>query len=114
MTLVHQARAGIARRPKAPMLTAALISILLLAGWAAPSANASPRKVPYGFYGVDLNPQVVAGISPASLDSQMARMARSGVESLRVNFYWSEFEPAANTFDWSGIDSVMHSAAAHG
>lgn len=96
------------------MLAAALISILLLAGWAAPSANASARKVPYGFYGVDLNPQVVAGISPASLDSQMARMARSGVESVRVNFYWSEFEPAANTFDWSGIDSVMHSAAAHG
>jgi hypothetical protein len=96
------------------MLAAALIAMLLLVGWSAPRADASARRVPHGFYGVDLNPQVVAGISPASLDSQMARMARSGVESLRVNFYWSEFEPGPNRFDWSVTDEIMSSAAAHG
>src|SRR5205085_1951507 len=64
----------------------AVVAILAIA---AGSASAAHRKVPFGFFGVVVDPQVPRYLSPSGLDSQMALMARSGVESVRTNFYWS-------------------------
>ncbi len=115
MTFVASPCGRPARRLKTPLLVALMmLTTLLLAAWSAPRADASARKVPKGFYGVVLNPQVVAGISNSSLNAQMALMARSGVESVRLNFYWSEFEPNKNHYDWNVIDPIVAAAASHG
>ncbi len=114
MTPVESACARRAHPLKTPLVALITLAILLLTAWSAPRADASGRKVPKGFYGVVLNPQVVAGVSNSSLNAQMALMARSGVESVRLNFYWSEFEPARNQYDWSVIDPVVRAAATHG
>jgi hypothetical protein len=69
-------------------LTVATALLLALAA-AAPSAVAAKRKVPVGFHGVDYDRE--AAWAPAEVQGAMWReMARTGVESARVIFDWSE------------------------
>ena len=60
------------------------ISILATLAAAAP-ADAAKRKVPFGFFGTVLDTSQSDRMSDAALDGQMASMARSGVESVRVS-----------------------------
>ena len=57
---------------------------------------AAKRKVPFGFFGTVFNVEAdQASSSAAAKDAQMALMARSGVESLRVFFAWPAHRAAA-------------------
>jgi Beta-galactosidase len=76
-------------------------------------ASAAPRRVPFGFFGVVVDPQLTVDSTPAVLDSQMALMAQSGVESVRTNFFWEGIEPAPGLYDWTQTDAVVEAAAEH-
>src|SRR5258708_7672531 len=82
-------------------LVAALASAALLAMAAAAPAQAAKRRVPFGFFGVN---GLVGGVSDATLESQTALMARSGVESVRLDLCWCTLNPRPNVFDFSSTD----------
>ena len=91
-----------------------IILATVVAIFAAGSSAASARRhVPFGFFGVVMDPQLQS-VSPGALDSQMATMARSGVESMRTNFVWAALNPAPGVYDWSTTDQIMSDAANHG
>ena len=95
---------------RAIAILAALVAVLA----AAPSAGAAKRSVPQGFYGVMLD-RGVADASPAVQDAQFALMARSGVESVRTVFRWSEVQPnPGQQPDLSRLDGLVTAASAHG
>jgi hypothetical protein len=78
---------------------------------AAAPAQAAKRRVPFGFFGVV---GLDSSVSDTTLDSQLAVMARSGVESVRVYFSWLALEPRPNVFDFSSTDRLVASYARHG
>jgi hypothetical protein len=79
---------------------------------AAAPAQAAKRRVPFGFFGVVWG--LGTNVSDATLESQTALMARSGVESVRIPIAWSAFEPEPGKFDFSNTDRLIASAARHG
>lgn len=92
------------------------LAVVGLIAMGAGPAQAAKRRVPFGFFGTVLDPAFAepSSTSDQALDSQMALMARSGVESLRVTFAWQEVEPAANTYDFTVTDRLVSDAARHG
>jgi hypothetical protein len=90
------------------------IAAMALFALASTPASAAARRVPFGTFGVDLDTEIPAYVSPAALDAQMALMARSGVESVRTDFLWPEIEPARNRYDWAPADELVRLAAKHG
>lgn len=95
---------------------AVIIVLLLLSLVATGTAAASKRRVPFGFFGTVMDPELPIDASPAALDGQMGLMARSGVESVRTNFYWDAAEPAPPPapYDWTATDGIVRAAASHG
>jgi hypothetical protein len=87
------------------------LAALLVAVLASP-AQAAKRKVPFGFFGTVLGEP--NQYSNAALDQQMALMARSGVETVRVQFSWPDVEPAPGVYNWASSDRLAASAARHG
>jgi polysaccharide biosynthesis protein PslG len=87
---------------------------LVAAAIAAAPAQAAKRQVPFGFFGTVLGNSQASSISDAELDAQMAKMARSGVESVRFGFQWSTAEPERGTYDFALYDRVVAAAARHG
>jgi hypothetical protein len=68
-----------------------LFAILVL-GLVVPAASANARRqVPRGWVGVNLEPDRL--VMKKALDAEFARMARSGVESVRVAVYWRDAQP---------------------
>jgi polysaccharide biosynthesis protein PslG len=90
---------------------AVIASILLAAGSVASAAAA--RRAPFGLFGVVLDPALPLS-APGALDSQMALMAQSGVESVRTDFDWSATEPSPGRYDWSTTDAIVREASMHG
>jgi len=78
------------------------------------NAFAAPRRVPFGFFGTVLDPELPLQGSPSLLSSQMGLMAGSGVESVRTNFFWEGTEISPGVYNWSQIDAVVRTAASHG
>jgi Beta-galactosidase/Glycosyl hydrolase family 53 len=93
------------------LLVAGLLA--LTASVCATPAEAAKRKVPFGFFGTVLNNSQVDRISDAALDAQMASMAESGVESVRIAVRWADAEPSRGTYDFSFTDRVVAAAARH-
>jgi len=62
-------------------------------------ASAAPRKVPQGFFGVDMDPWQLSRLG-STVDAEMAAAAASGVESVRIPLYWFDIQPYAT---WSDI-----------
>ncbi len=95
-------------------MTKILIATVAALAVAAPAADAAKRKVPASFSGVNYDGGIES--DPAAVqDAQMALMARSGVESLRIVFSWRDIQPAANgPFDFSVTDAQVAAAARHG
>jgi hypothetical protein len=91
----------------------AAVAAALLLGVLAGSAAGASRSVPRGFFGVMADgPLLSPGIS---LDGELGTMRDSGVESIRVAFYWSQAQPAqGGAFDFSASDRVVASAAQRG
>ncbi len=91
-----------------------VVTVWLLAlAVAAPSA-AAERKVPPGFHGVGYDREVAW--APAQVQAAMWReMARTGVESARVLFDWSEAQPQAVVApSFHETDPLVANAAARG
>ena len=89
---------------------AAAAAALLGLGCAA-SAGTASRTVPQGFIGVDADGPAVDGTVP--LDGEIARMARSGVETLGVSFDWARAQPDEGApIDYSVTDRIVAAAAA--
>jgi hypothetical protein len=88
---------------------------LVLAGVAATPADAAKRKVPFGFFGTVMPPEMgrQAEVPDAELDQQMALMARSGVESVRITVGWWELEPAQGAYSFGNLDRLVAAAARH-
>jgi hypothetical protein len=88
---------------------------MVLATAAAGPAEAAKRKVPFGFFGTSVPHQLFdsAQVSDATLDQQMALMARSGVESIRVTFAWEDLEPTAGAYNFTQLDRLVAGAARH-
>jgi polysaccharide biosynthesis protein PslG len=104
------------RRVKRTARLALLVALVVLASAAvAAPAQAAKRKVPFGFYGATLIAELVSPqqISDAALDQQMALMASSGVESLRVTLGWDALEPTQGTYRWTILDRLVATAARH-
>src|SRR3982751_2526300 len=95
-----------------PMLT---LAALVAATIAATPAEAARSKVPHGFFGSVMNPEmsVTNTVSTAALDGQFALMAKSGVESLRVGISCPDVETSDNVFDFASFDRTVAAAARH-
>ncbi len=91
------------------LLALGLALVLALAG----PAQAAKRKVPFGLFGTVFGSEQAASVSDPVLDGQMALMARSGVESVRMPFAWNAMEPQQNVYQWAATDRLVLAAAAH-
>jgi Beta-galactosidase len=80
---------------------------------AAAPAQAAKRRVPFGLFGVNVSSRLAAA-PDATVDSQMALMARSGVESVRLLLPWESMEPVQGRFNFSRSDRLIAGAARHG
>jgi hypothetical protein len=89
-----------------------LVAAALLA--AVPSAQAAPRRVPQGFFGVVWDGPLTD--APASLqETQWDAMASSGVEAVRPVFFWSDAQGSPGAaFDFSVTDRLVGLAAVRG
>jgi hypothetical protein len=78
------------------------------------SAAQARRSVPQGFFGTVLDGGVLR--APANVqDAQWARMAASGVESVRAVFSWAALQRSEGSPpDFSATDRVVAGASAHG
>ena len=85
-----------------------LIALLALAGLAGPAA-AAPRLVPQGWLGVTADGPFDPGDA-----GEWDRMARSGVETVRVAFRWYLIEPAKGRLDLARTDRIIAAAARRG
>jgi hypothetical protein len=99
-----------ARRLLLPIVSACGLVTLLT----SPAAPAAERKAPQRFFGTQFGESALAAAPPAVQDQQVALMAASGVESLRVPFSWAAAQPAPGVTDWTATDNVVRIAASHG
>jgi polysaccharide biosynthesis protein PslG len=92
------------------------MAALIVAATAAVPAEAAKRKVPFGFFGVVIPPEVSypGAVPESTLDAQMGLMARSGVESVRITLAWEDLEPATGSYDLTHTDRLVRAASAHG
>jgi hypothetical protein len=87
---------------------------LALAALLGTVASASARNVPRDFYGTVLDGPLLSAPHDV-LAAQWPRMARSGVETVRVVFSWAEAQPVkGGPVDFSRTDQLMAGAVAHG
>ena len=89
------------------IIIAVVAIVALTCGVVTSPALAAKRKVPFGFMGTVLDPFVSFPISQTTMDDQMGLMARSGVESVRSNVYWSATEPSPGVYDWTQADKLV-------
>jgi Beta-galactosidase len=89
--------------------------VVVLTGAVATPADAAKRKVPFGFFGTVLPPEMArpAEVPDAQLEQQMALMASSGVESLRITVGWWQLEPTPGAYDFTVLDRLVAAAARH-
>jgi Beta-galactosidase len=97
-------------------LTLLLALTLLMAAVTVTPAEAAKRRVPFGFFGSVLPPDFSSStrVSDATVDEQMAQMARSGVESTRITFTWEALEPTRGAYDFRRLDRLVAAASNHG
>ncbi|MCA1481763.1 hypothetical protein, partial [Bradyrhizobium sp. NBAIM08] len=101
----HRRSEGSGMVPRLIALVAVLVALPLIAFGSAQSAKRSPA--PKGFYGV------ITQTDFTSADS--TRMARGGVESLRIPVSWAGVQPNSGTdFEWGVIDGLVGQAARSG
>ena len=99
------------------MTVTRLASILAVAAvlLALPAPAAAARTVPPLFYGANWDAAIEKNAPDELRDAEGARMATSGVESVRVVFEWMLAQPKKDgPFDNSVSDRMVRQAAAHG
>ncbi|MEA2400311.1 MAG: polysaccharide biosynthesis protein PslG [Thermoleophilaceae bacterium] len=93
----------------------ALTMAALVAATMAAPAGAAKRKVPFGFFAAVVPPELSGPgvVSDTVLDQQMALMARSGVEAVRLTFAWEDLESSKGNYNYGTVDRLVRAAAAH-
>jgi hypothetical protein len=92
----------------------AAIAALMALAVVAPGALAAKRTVPVGFQGVDYDREI-AWAAPGVQEEAWRTMARSGVESARVIFDWSEAQKTPGLPpSFQRTDPLVANAAARG
>lgn len=94
----------------APPSLAVLTVVALVAGATAAPAQGAKRKVPFGFFGTVVPPEMFP-IRESVLTKQFALMARSGVESVRLTFDWGSLEPQPGVYQLADVDKLVRSAS---
>lgn len=91
------------------------LGALVGAAFAAAPAQAAKRKVPFGFFGAVVPPELSdpAGANDLIVEQQMALMARSGVESIRITMSWDDLEPSRGQYTFENVDRLVRAAASH-
>jgi hypothetical protein len=121
-----RARPALAPGRELPRAVSALLALLLLAGlgWCAPAhatrtGGAHPLRIGFG-------DGLFASPDPALREDWLGRAAGVGSSIVRVNVSWAAVapripppgfdpaDPASPGYAWSGIDSAVRGAAAHG
>ena len=98
------------RRSRTPLL----LLVLALALACGPDTASAKRTVPSGFFGVAFDGKS-AEAPDAIQNDQLALMALSGVESVRLLFPWSVMQPEKGQKpDFERTDRTVAAAAAHG
>lgn len=82
---------------------------------AATPAEAAKRKVPFGFFGAVVPPELAyqGRVSDTVLDQQFGLMARSGVESVRLALAWEDLELSQGRYRFGNVDRLLRVASAH-
>src|SRR5437016_10051471 len=101
----------VSRRNRSVRLTLLIAASLVAMIAIVSPAEAAKRRVPFGFFGTVASELV--GSSDTTLDRQMALMASSGVEIVRVTLPWGAFEPARGVYTWGALDHFVAAAARH-
>jgi hypothetical protein len=78
------------------------------------SGMAAQRRAPQLFFGTQFGESALAEAPAPVQDQQVALMAASGVQSVRVQVNWALAQPAPGVTDWSRTDNVVRVAASHG
>ncbi|WDT94128.1 beta-galactosidase [Thermoleophilum album] len=73
-------------------------------------AHAAKRKVPFGFFGTVVPPEMFP-VRESTLNKQFALMAWSGVESVRLTFDWASLEPQPGVYVLNDVDKLVRSAS---
>jgi hypothetical protein len=93
----------------------AVAATLLAATSAASAQEPAARAVPPLFYGANWDGEIEENASADLRWRENARMAESGVESVRVAFEWTRAQPRKNgPFDHRVTDRIVLNAVAHG
>src|SRR3954462_2497667 len=87
-------------------VTAAAVSLLLLAGCGSGSSTTSKPAVPKEFFGID------PGIAPD--DKDFEQMADTGVETVRQGLSWSAVQPQPGPYNWRVPDALISELSANG
>ena len=94
-----------------PLLASAAVALAA----AAPASAQETRKVPPLFYGANWDADVEKLATDQVRSEQNARMAQTGVESIRASFEWSRAQPKkGGPFDHHVTDTLVGAAASHG
>jgi hypothetical protein len=94
-------------------LTVVIATVFLALLAAAPSADAK-RRVPHGFFGAMWDGSVV-NADDGVQDEQWGLMSRTGVESVRAVFSWSDAQPSADSPpSFERTDELVTLAVEHG
>lgn len=89
-----------------PRWTSTLAVVLAV----VPAGAAEARPTPFGFLGATAGPPLVDG--KADAEREVAAMARSGVETLRLPVYWAQLQPqSGGPLDLRRVDRVVAQAA---
>ena len=91
------------------MRTVTLLLCLLALGALAVPADAAQRRVPQGWLGA-----TVDGPMTPEQGGEWDRMARSGVETVRIAFRWYQLQPQAGVLDLTTSDAAVAAAARRG
>jgi hypothetical protein len=105
-------------RPTLPLpslFKATIVCGLLAAALVLPNAAAAQtRTVPEDFFSMNWDVFLAAQHSQASQDAQFARMASSGVESVRAAFAWAYAQPQRHgPISFAVTDNIVELAVAH-
>lgn len=84
---------------------------------AQPADQGAPRTAGPDFFGI--NPGDLFKLPADRWDGELAAIAASGIESVRMGAWWSDLEPAPpiagkHTYSWSDLDERVAALARHG
>jgi hypothetical protein len=102
----------LSRRTRFAVLVGVVVALI---GTLLPApAEAAKRRAPFGFFATVLPPAMNSPeISDTAVDQQMALMASSGVEAIRITLAWEDLEPAPGAYDFARVDRLVAAAARH-